>query len=119
MTQLKINKKAFSVYMQAMGKANGGDFKGAIDLLNQCISIEPKYADAYLSLGGIYGQMKNYKASTDNYEKAFAIDSNYTKEYKLPYSINLAGQGRFQEALSTIISLLSSEKISPATRAGS
>ena len=102
--------------MQAMGKANDRDFKGAIDLLNQCISIEPKYADAFLSLGGVYGQLKNYKSSTENYEKAFAIDSNYTNEYKLPYSINLAGQGRFQEALNTINSLLSSEKISPATR---
>ena len=111
----KINKKAFSVYMQAMEKANGRDFKGAIDLLNQCISLEPKYADAFLSLGGVYGQLKNYKGSTENYEKAFAIDPNYTNEYKLPYSINLAGQGRFQEALNTINSLLSSEKISPAT----
>ena len=111
----KINKKAFSVYMQAMEKANGRDFKEAIDLLNQCISLEPKYADAFLSLGGVYGQLKNYKGSTENYEKAFAIDPNYTNEYKLPYSINLAGQGRFQEALNTINSLLSSEKISPAT----
>ena len=102
--------------MQAMERANGRDFKGAIDLLNECTSIEPKYADAFLSLGGVYGQLKNYKSSTENYEKAFAIDSNYTNEYKLPYSINLAGQGRFQEALNTINSLLSSEKISPATR---
>ena len=115
----KINKKAFSVYMQAMGKANDRDFKGAIDLLNECVRIEPKYADAFLSLGGVYGQLKNYKSSTDNYEKAFAIDSNYTNEYKLPYSINLAGQGRFQQALNTINSLLNSKKISPATmRAG-
>jgi len=111
----KINKKAFSVYMQAMEKANGRDFQGSIDLLNQCISMEPKYADAFLSLGGVYGQLKNYKSSTENYEKAFAIDSNYTNEYKLPYSINLAGQGRFQEALNTINSLLNSKKISPAT----
>jgi len=111
----KINKKALSVYMQAMEKANGRDFQGSIDLLNQCISMEPKYADAFLSLGGVYGQLKNYKSSTDNYEKAFAIDSNYTNEYKLPYSINLAGQGRFQEALNTINSLLNSKKISPAT----
>jgi len=115
----KINKKAFSVYMQAMEKANGRDFQGSIDLLNQCISMEPKYADAFLSLGGVYGQLKNYKSSTENYEKAFAIDSNYTNEYKLPYSINLAGQGRFQQALNTINSLLNSKKISPATmRAG-
>jgi len=111
----KINKKAFSVYMQAMEKANGRDFQGSIDLLNQCISMEPKYVDAFLSLGGVYGQLKNYKSSTENYEKAFAIDSNYTNEYKLPYSINLAGQGRFQQALNTINSLLNSKKISPAT----
>jgi tetratricopeptide (TPR) repeat protein len=111
----KINKKAFSIYMQAMERANGRDFKRAIDLLGQCISIEPKYADAFLSLGGVYGQLKNYSKSTENYEKAFAIDSNYTNEYKLPYSINLAGQGRFQDALNTINSLLRSEKISPAT----
>jgi len=111
----KINKKAFSVYMQAMEKANARDFKGAIDLLNQCIAIEPKYADAFLSLGGVYGQLKNYKSSTENYEKAFAIDSNYTSEYRLPYSINLAGQGKFQDALNTINSLLHSKKISPAT----
>jgi outer membrane protein OmpA-like peptidoglycan-associated protein/tetratricopeptide (TPR) repeat protein len=111
----KLNKKALSVYVQAMEKANDRDFQGSIELLNQCISIEPKYADAFLSLGGVYGQLKNYKSSTENYEKAFAIDSNYTNEYKLPYSINLAGQGRFQQALNTINSLLNSKKISPAT----
>jgi outer membrane protein OmpA-like peptidoglycan-associated protein/tetratricopeptide (TPR) repeat protein len=111
----KVNKKVASLYSQALEKANGRDFKGAIDLLNQCIDMDPKFADAFLSLGGVYGQLKNYKASTDNYEKAFALDSSYTNEFKLPYSINLAGQGRFQDALSTINSLLRSEKISPAT----
>src|SRR5215510_5819740 len=79
----KINKKTFSTYMQAMEKANARDFKGAIDILNQLTTSDPNYADAFLSLGGIYGQMKNYKSSTDNYEKAFAIEPDYTKEYKL------------------------------------
>jgi outer membrane protein OmpA-like peptidoglycan-associated protein/tetratricopeptide (TPR) repeat protein len=115
----KINKKAISLYNQAMEKANDGNFKEAIDLLDQCVKIEEKYADAYLSLGGIYGQLKNYKSSTDYYEKAFAIDSNYTNEFKLPYSMDLAGQGRFEEALATINSLLSKEKISSATRRAS
>lgn len=115
----KLNKKAISLYNQAMEQARNGDFKEAIDLLNQCVNIDGKYADAYLSLGGVYGQLKDYKNSTDYYEKAFAIDSNYTNEYKLPYSINLAGQGRFDEALATINSLLSKEKISTATRRAS
>lgn len=113
---LKVNKKAFAIYTRAIQRAEDAAFPEAIDLLNQSLIIEPKYADAYLSLGGIYGQMKNYKKSTENYEKAFVIDSNYTYEYKLPYSINLAGQGRFEEALATINSLLAREKIMPATK---
>jgi outer membrane protein OmpA-like peptidoglycan-associated protein len=112
----KINKKALSLYSEGVDKAQLGNFKEAIDLLTQSIKADPKYIDAYLSLAGVYGQMKSYKSSTDNYEKAIALDSNYTNEYKLPYSINLAGQGRFDQALSTINSLLSREKIMPATK---
>jgi len=112
----KINKKAVSLYTEALERAQAGNFKDAIDLLNQSINSDPRYVDAYLSLGGVYGEMKNYKASTDNYEKAFVLDSVYSNEYKLPYSINLAGQGKFEEALLAINSLLSKERIMAATR---
>ena len=112
----KVSKKVFSLYTRALQYAEAGNFKQAIDLLNQCISADQNFADGYLSLGGVYGQIKDYKNSTDHYEKAFAIDSIYTNEYKLPYSINLAGQGRFNEALSAINSLLNSQKITPATK---
>jgi len=112
----KINKKATALYEQAMIKANDGKFKEAINFLDQSVSNDPKYVDAYLSLGGIHGEMKNYKSSTDNYEKAFVLDSNYSAEYKLPYSINLAGQGRFEEALTAINWLLGKEKIGSSTR---
>src|SRR4030095_10161899 len=40
----------------------------------------------------------------------------YSAEYKLPYSINLAGQGRFEEALAAINWLLGKEKIGSSTR---
>src|SRR4030095_3737647 len=112
----KISKKATALYEQAMIKANDGKFKEAINFLDQSVSNDPKYVDAYLSLGGIHGEMKNYKSSTDNYEKAFVLDSNYSAEYKLPYSINLAGQGRFEEALAAINWLLGKEKIGSSTR---
>jgi outer membrane protein OmpA-like peptidoglycan-associated protein len=111
-----VNKKAAAIYSQAMQKAEAGNFPEAIQLINQSLSIEPRYADAWLSLAGIYGQMKNYKNSTDSYERAFGIDSNYTNEYRLPYSINLAGQGRFDEALKTISNMLTREKMNPNTR---
>jgi outer membrane protein OmpA-like peptidoglycan-associated protein/tetratricopeptide (TPR) repeat protein len=98
----KVNKKAIPLYNQAMQRAEDGNFTLAAGLLQQCISIDKKYVDAYLSLAGVYGQIKNYHSSVEYYEKAFAQDSDYTIEYKLPYSINLAGMGEFQKALDAI-----------------
>src|SRR5215212_5408691 len=92
----KINKQAVAFYDQALQKAEAGNYNEAINLLNQSINSDAKYVDAYIALASIYGKMKNYKNSTDIYQKAFPLDSNYTNEYKLPYSINLAGQGRFE-----------------------
>ena len=102
----KVNKKAFTLYNQAMEQAQNGQFTNAADLLQQALQIDNKYLDAYLSLAGVYGQQKNYKFSTEYYEKAFAQDADYTIEYKLPYSINLAGSGQFEKALDAINELL-------------
>ena len=102
----KVNKKAIILYNQAMERAQDGNLTHAAGLLLQCIEIDNKYLDAYLSLAGVYGQLKNYKASVEYYEKAIPQDTNYTIEYKLPYSINLAGLGEFEKALNAITELL-------------
>ncbi|MES1214592.1 MAG: OmpA family protein [Bacteroidota bacterium] len=103
----KVNKKAVAIYNQALEKAQGGDYKSSVNLLLQSINTDGKYIDAYLSLAGVYGQLKDYNNSISYYEKAFALDSDYTIEYKLSYSINLAGLGEFQKALEAVDYLLS------------
>ena len=105
----KIDKKAFAFYNQAMEKAQDGQLDEAAVLLQNAIQADNKYLDAYLSLAGVYGQQKNYKASTEYYEKAFGMDAGYTLEYKLPYSINLAGLGEFEKALTAINDLLEND----------
>ncbi|MBK5272027.1 MAG: flagellar motor protein MotB, partial [Bacteroidia bacterium] len=102
----KINKKAVALYDQAMERLQDENYISATGLLLKCIETDKNYLPAYLSLGGVYGQLKNYKSSVEYYEKAFALDSNYTIEYKLPYSINLAGLGEFEKALAAINELL-------------
>ncbi len=102
----KVNKKAVALYNQAMQRAQDGNLTHAAGILLQCIEIDNKYVDAYLSLAGVYGQLKNYKTSIEYYEKAFVQDTNYTIEYKLPYSINLAGMGEFEKALGAINEML-------------
>ncbi|MDE3184803.1 MAG: OmpA family protein [Bacteroidota bacterium] len=107
----KVNHKAIDIYMLAINKARNGDYPSAIKMINQSLKIEPNYLDAYLSLAGIYADMNDYQNSVSNFEKAFAIDSAFAKDYYLPYSISLAGCGRFQDALNAVNIFLSAPKL--------
>ena len=102
----KINKKAIQFYNQAMERVEDGSLTNAAGLLQQAIETDKNYVEAYLALAGIYAKLKSYKSSTVNYEKAFALDSNYTVDYKLIYSIQLAGLGEFEKALKVVTELL-------------
>lgn len=114
--QSKINKKAIAAYEKGLAAAEYGDYKAAVQLLNEAVKLDKNYIDAYLSLAGVYGELKDPASSVATYEKAFALDSNYTSELRLPYSINLAALGQFDKALATIDALLAREKMNPNTR---
>lgn len=112
----KVNKKAVAVYDKAMLLAQDGAIEQAVPLLQEAIRLDKNYIEAYLSLAGAYGQMKDVAASVATYEKAFALDSNYTSDFRLPYAINLAGMGQFDKALATIEALLARDPLNPNTR---
>ncbi|MGZ3925077.1 MAG: OmpA family protein [Flavisolibacter sp.] len=112
----KVNKKAIESYNKAMERVQSDDYKAAIPIFQDAIQKDPNYIDAYLSLAGVYGQIKNYQQSVDAYEKAFSLDSNYTSFYRLSYSINLAGLGQFEKALNTVNSLLTRSDLDPRSR---
>jgi outer membrane protein OmpA-like peptidoglycan-associated protein/tetratricopeptide (TPR) repeat protein len=112
----KINKKAIAAYERGLSLAEYGDYKAAVQYLNEAIRLDKNYIDAYLSLAGVYGEVKDPASSVATYEKAFAIDSNYTSELRLPYSINLAGLGQFDKALAAVEALLARQKMNPHTR---
>jgi tetratricopeptide (TPR) repeat protein len=102
-----VNKKASETYAKAINiLQNDNDIKNAIPVLNKAIEYDAKFVDAYLSLAGVYGELKDYANSVINYQKAFTIDSAYSKFYLLPYSINLAGAGKFDDALNVINNFL-------------
>lgn len=107
-----VNKKALEPYERAIEHLREGQFKAAIPLLQKAIDIDKNYADAYLSLAGTYGELKDYQSAVDWYEKGKQLDTNYFKYYYLPYSINLAGLGRFNEALAAINSFLAIPNLS-------
>src|ERR1035437_9465659 len=98
---LKVNTKATDIYLHSI----------AIKMINDALKIDPKFVDAYLSVAGIYADIKNYDESVNQFEKAFSLDSIYTKTYLLPYSISLAGTGKFDKALNAANTFLSIPKL--------
>lgn len=112
----KVNKKAIDLYERALLKLQDGQLKEAIPVLNKAIDTDPKYADAVLSLASVYGELKDYKTAVEYFEKGRSLDTNYFRFYNLPYSINLAGLGRFNDALDAINKFLSIKILSDRSR---
>ncbi len=98
----KVNKKAGEIYGQAYEEATSGNYTNAIKLLDAALALDSKFVDVYLSRAGIYAEQKNYASSVADFEKGLQMDSVYSKTYLLPYSISLAGVGKFQQALNAV-----------------
>ncbi len=112
----KVNKKAAGMYEDALQQATDGKFKEGIRLLEEAVKIDSRFLDAYLSIAGMYGELKNYDGAISNYEKGRAIDSVYFKDYNLPYSINLAGKGEFERALVAVNEFLTVTNLNESSR---
>lgn len=112
----KVNKKAIDLYERALLKLQNDQFKEAIPMLKKAIETDDKYADAILSLASVYGELKDYKTSVEYFEKGRALDTGYFRFFNLPYSINLAGLGRFNDALNAINQFLTIKELSDRSR---
>jgi outer membrane protein OmpA-like peptidoglycan-associated protein len=98
----RINAKATKTYEKALDLLSDGNMKDGAVMLAQSIKEDSNFVDAYLSLAGALGQLKKYDQSVKMYERARSKDTAYFVVYYLPYSINLAGQGRYEEALQAV-----------------
>ena len=98
----KVNKKALKWYLKSQDQAREDQFAEGIKSLQEAVKIDAGYEDAWLSMAGMYGELKNYPASVQSYKKAKSIDSIYFIDFDLSYSINLAGLGEFQQALDAV-----------------
>lgn len=98
----KVNAKAVDLYEKAIVLLKNEELKEAVPFLLDAAKADTNFVDAYLSLAGVFGQLKQYKRSIQFYEIGKRKDSAYFSMYELPYSINLAGNGRFKEAIAAV-----------------
>ncbi len=102
----KVNVKLGYKYSEALNEARGRNYAKALQLLDECIATDSRFADAWLSKAGVYSEQKKYKQSVETYGTARNLDSVYFKTFLLPYSIALAGNGEFNKALNAISEFL-------------
>jgi outer membrane protein OmpA-like peptidoglycan-associated protein/Tol biopolymer transport system component len=112
----KVSKKAKIIYFEAYDLASEGAYTKALKKLEQAIKIYPNYVEAFLSRAGIYADLKNYDSSVRNFEIAFSLDSVFCSEYLLPYSISLAGIGKYEEALIKATHFLDNEELNEQSK---
>lgn len=98
----KVPLKLGYKYGNALNEAKVRNYSKAIALLDECLKEDPRFVDAWLSKAGILSETKQYTASVSLYEQARRLDSVYFRNYLLPYSISLAGNGRFGDALQAV-----------------
>ncbi len=106
------NPKALKKYNEALVALEDNRNAEGIALLGNALQIDSNFIDAYLSLAGALGNTKQYKKAVTVYQRARLKDSIYFTPYLLPYAINLAGLGQFEEALAAINQFLTLEGLS-------
>jgi outer membrane protein OmpA-like peptidoglycan-associated protein/tetratricopeptide (TPR) repeat protein len=95
----KISPEAVKLFEHANELAYNDQLKEGLETLKKAVEIDKGYEDAFLSMAGIYVELKDYREAYENFKTARSIDSLYFKDFSLGYSISLAGLGKFQEAL--------------------
>lgn len=112
----KVNPKAITFYEEAIRQLEDERYQLGIQLLKKSVQLDSNFADALLSLAGVYGQLKKYDTSILWYERVRLIDSNYFAPYGLPYSINLAGKGDFASALQAVNRFLTTPRLNDKSK---
>jgi len=112
----KINPRAIKLYNEGMEKISDNRFDDAISYFLQAIYLDSNYIDAFLSLAGVYQEIKKNDLGIEYYEKAIRKDTAATKVFKLPLANNYAGIGNFDKALSVVNEYLSNPKLGEASR---
>jgi OOP family OmpA-OmpF porin len=98
------SSKAIELYTEADNYRVRGQHAEAIDLLNQAIAKDKKFAEAYYRLGLVYMTTKNYPLAIENFEKALSLTNDPKKQkvfwYDLGETFLLTGQ--YEKAVSTL-----------------
>lgn len=76
------SKKAIELYNQADNYRVRGQYAEALNLLNQAVSKDKNFAEAYHRMGLVYMAMKQYAQATSAFEQALRLTADVRKKKK-------------------------------------
>jgi outer membrane protein OmpA-like peptidoglycan-associated protein len=105
------SKKAIELYTLADNFRVRGQYTEAINLLNQAIAKDGKFAEAYLRLGLTYFTMKQYGNAIQHYEKGLALTNDVARQKQFWYAMGepylLAGE--YEKAMKVLSAYINNE----------
>ena len=95
------NKKAIEYYNEADNFRVRGQYREALDLLNQAIEKDKNFSEAYFRQALIYKAVGNYPTSNEKYLKGLSLNTDPKKQkaYFLELGENYLLQGEYEKSL--------------------
>lgn len=105
------NKKAIELYTEADNYRVRGQYREALDLLNQAVAKDRNFSEAYFRQGLILKAVRDYKQSTKVFMFGLSItaDSKKQKAYFYELGDNYLLEGNYAKALECLDHYLESE----------
>ena len=101
-------------------RRTGGDaerFLQVQPLLEKAIRLDPKLAPAYLQLGILYSEQKNFSSAISAYQRAIAVDPQLDQaHYRLAQAYRLTGEASRSREELALYEKISKEKSEEASR---
>jgi outer membrane protein OmpA-like peptidoglycan-associated protein/Tfp pilus assembly protein PilF len=109
------SKKAIELYTEADNYRVRGQLTQAIELLEEAISKDKKFTEAYYRLGLVYFTAKNYQQAMNNFEKGIGLTADPRKQKIFLFDMGecylLLGQyDQSMDALTTFLKLENQNK---------
>src|SRR5258706_5850837 len=106
------SKKAIELYTEADNFRVHGQFDKAIDLLNQAISKDKNFEEAYFRLGLTLREQQDIVKSNEIFEKGLSLLQDFRKQNTYRYVLvdNYLKLGNYAQALEMANLYLNSEK---------
>ena len=106
------NKKAIALYTEADNYRVRRQYRQAIDLLNQAISRDKNFVEAYYRLGLVYFNMRVYPKAIEQFEKALSLTQELRIQKVVWFDLGEAYllQGQYDKAASVLKQFVDNEK---------